>query len=254
MTNDPLTRPSRLLWRAEGARALIELAQFWAAFPLLAHALPRGDGHTVLTIPGFVADDSSMRPLRTLLSRRGYWAQPWSLGRNLGPTRQVLDGMSKRLTELYAGSGRPVSLIGQSLGGVYARDLARRHPDMVRGVITLGSPFRLDRREHNSHRTNTGDLFAATRGSHSPEFAQRAPESQLPPLPVPATAIYSRTDGVVPWRSCLEHDGPLSESLEVVSSHCGLGVHLGAVAIILDRVAQPEGRWQPFHRLTTRAA
>ena len=149
----------------------------------------------MLTFPGFVADDSSMRPLRTLLSRRGYWAQPWSLGRNLGPTRQVLDGMSKRLTELYAGSGRPVSLIGQSLGGVYARDLARRHPDMVRGVITLGSPFRLDRREHNSHRTNTGDLFAATRLAQPGVRAARPGE---PAAPAPGASDRD----LLPHRRC----------------------------------------------------
>ncbi|MDN5857173.1 MAG: alpha/beta hydrolase [Pseudonocardia sp.] len=247
MTDEQFVRPSRLLWHAEGPRALGELAQFWAAFPLLALGR-RGDGHAVLTVPGFVADDASLRPLRTLLSVLGYEPMPWALGRNLGPSRRVLDGMSARLAQAFHESGRPVSIVGQSLGGIYARGLARKHPEMVRGVITLGSPFRLDPSADNRDRTNTGDLYAATSVWHDRDALRRAALSAGAPLTVPATAIYTRTDGVVPWRSCLEPDGPFSESVEVIGSHAGLGHHVRAVSVMLDRLAQPEGGWQPYQR------
>ncbi len=246
-SNEDFERPSRLLWRAEAPRALAELAQFWAAYPVLALGA-RGDGHTVLTLPGFVADDASMRPLRTLLRARGYHPKPWTLGRNMGPSQRVLDGLSRRLTTVHRESGRRVSLIGWSLGGIYARDLARRHPDLVRLVVTLGSPFRLDPRGDNRHSTRTGELFAATRPSHGAEFTTRPPEAEQPPLPVPATAVYSRTDGVVPWRSCLERGGPTRENVEVIGSHCGLGHNVCAVTVILDRLALPEDGWRPWRR------
>jgi pimeloyl-ACP methyl ester carboxylesterase len=142
-----------------------ELAQFGAAFPLLALGR-RGDGHAVLTIPGFLADDASMWPLRRLLELRGYRAEGWGLGRNLGPTQAVLDGMSALLEGLHLQSGRRVSVIGSSLGSVYSRELARRHPDLVRLVVTLGSPFQLDGREDNRRRAYTADMYQAMAGTH----------------------------------------------------------------------------------------
>lgn len=245
---DPFPRPSRQLWRLEGARALVELGQFWASYPQLA-AGPRGDGHSVLVLPGFTASDRSTAPLRTLLTARGYRAAPWQLGGNIGPSPRILDGMSSRLRELHAASGRKVTLVGWSLGGVLARDLARRFPERVRLVISLGSPFLLDAHRGQHARTYPGRLYDTLRPLHDAGFVDTRPAGvRQPPLPVPTTAIYTRTDGVVPWRACLEPNGPTSESVEVSGSHCGLGHNPAAVAVILDRLALPEGSWRPYAR------
>jgi pimeloyl-ACP methyl ester carboxylesterase len=245
-SDEPFGLPSRQLLRREGARAMLELGQFWAAFPRLAMG-PRGDGHTVLVVPGFTANDTSTVPLRTLLTTRGYRAEPWQLGGNIGPSRRILDGMTERLRELSTSSGRKVSLVGWSLGGILARDLARRFPNLVRQVISLGSPFLLDGRRGQPRHTHPERLYQALRPLHSADFVRaRAAGTTQQPLPVPATAIYTRTDGVVPWQACLEPDSPTSESVAVSGSHCGLGHNPAAAAIILDRLALPEGTWRRY--------
>ncbi len=133
--------PSPIL-RLMESRALFEFGAIAAASPLL-RVIGRGDNHPVLILPGFLAGDSSTAPLRSILQSQGYWVHGWRLGRNLGPTQDVVDGLIDRLQDLHDRHQRPVSLIGWSLGGIYARRLARKWPDMVRQVITLGSPFRI---------------------------------------------------------------------------------------------------------------
>src|SRR5215472_11827188 len=115
----------------------------FAAMPLAAWLMsaPRGDGHGVLVLPGLLASDVSTALLRRFVRRLGYDVRGWSLGRNRGPTDEVLDELPRRLSALAERTGQPVSLIGWSLGGIYARELARRYPAQVRQVITLGSPF-----------------------------------------------------------------------------------------------------------------
>lgn len=233
-------RPPRALYHAEPPRSLVELAQFWAMFPTLA-AGPRGEGQPVLVLPGFLAADGSTTPLRALLQARGYRAGAWGLGRNIGPTDHVLDGLSDRLVRLYEAYGR-VSVVGWSLGGIYARGLAHRHPSLVRQVVTLGSPFRVVGMD-NTMLTHAGPAYDALSPRHSPRVWLSDELNHAPP-PVPSTAIFSRTDGVVPWRACLEFEGPRAESVEVPSSHCGLGHNVVAVAVVLDRLSQPDGEWR----------
>ena len=146
---------------------------------------------------------------------------------------------------MYAATDRPVSVVGWSLGGFYARWLAREDPDLVRQVITLGTPFRLTSNDEPGI-TSVGRLYHAMRPMHTADFASLPRERHAEPLPLPATAIYSRQDGIVPWRACLELPGPLSESVEVPASHCGLGFHPHTIAVVLDRLSQPLGRWQPY--------
>jgi pimeloyl-ACP methyl ester carboxylesterase len=136
---DRVGPPSRLLLALE-VRAIWELQAFFATYPLLRRA-PRGDGHPVLVLPGLAASDVSTRPLRTLLKELGYAAHGWKQGTNNGPRDGVEAGMEARLTELAQRYQRKVSLIGWSLGGIFARELARRSPELVRQVITLGSAF-----------------------------------------------------------------------------------------------------------------
>jgi pimeloyl-ACP methyl ester carboxylesterase len=218
-------------------RALLEFAAFLAAYPLLRRA-PAGDGHPVLVLPGFMASDFSTRALRRFLRARGYGAHGWNLGRNVGPTRETVDGLGRRFRELQERYGRRLSLIGWSLGGIYARELARRLPDDVRQVITLASPFR------DLEATNVPRLLRTRREPHPNEAALRA--QLAAPLTVPMTAIYSRTDGIAAWESCATPPGPRCENIEVESSHLGIGHHPVVLLTIADRLAQPEGTWTPF--------
>jgi pimeloyl-ACP methyl ester carboxylesterase len=132
-------------------------------------------------------------------------------------------------------------LIGWSLGGIYARELARRFPELVRQVITLASPFR------DISATNVPAFLRAMARDGARQLGSAELRSMLAaPLPVPSTAIYSRSDGIVAWQSCREVDGPQSESIEVEASHLGIGHHPVVLLTIADRLAQPEGEWRPF--------
>jgi pimeloyl-ACP methyl ester carboxylesterase len=238
-SSDPSAPPSRALLLLE-MRALAELAAFYSMIPLLRLA-PAGDGHPVLVLPGLAASDVSTRPLRAFLRDRGYRAHGWKLGRNLGPRPGVEAGMQARLAGLHERYGRKVSVIGWSLGGVYARELARRAPAQVRSVITLGSPFAGEPRA-----SNAWQLYEFASGRSADDWPHRARMKEPPP--VPATAIYSRSDGIVAWRGCMEREGPASENIEVQGSHSGLGHNPAVLFAIADRLAQPEGQWQRFDR------
>jgi pimeloyl-ACP methyl ester carboxylesterase len=233
-----IPRPNPRLLALEG-RALLELAALLPAYPFLRRA-PTGDGHPVLVLPGLMASDFSTRALRRFLRDKGYRAHGWKLGRNLGPSEALIAGMVGRLQEIQRGYGR-VSLIGWSLGGIYARELARAMPELVRQVITLASPFR-DLDAVNVPR------FVRRRSERRSAMRNDAPvRARLrEPLSVPTTAIVSRTDAIASWQSCCSDPGPLSENLEVASSHLGIGHHPVVLLTIADRLAQKEGEWKPF--------
>jgi pimeloyl-ACP methyl ester carboxylesterase len=203
MTSEAIAPPRRGLLFLEG-RVLFELAATLSAYPFLRRA-PRGDGHG------------------------------WKLARNLGPSPALAVQMVERFQEIRARYGRRVTLVGWSLGGIYAREIARRFADDVRQVITLASPFR--------------DVEATNVPRFLLEVARRRPLPDEPdyrrvlhaPLPMPTTAIYGRSDGITAWQSCRLDEGPLSQNIEVVSSHLGIGHHPVALLTIADRLAQPEG-------------
>jgi pimeloyl-ACP methyl ester carboxylesterase len=133
-----------------------------------------------------------------------------------------------------------VSLVGWSLGGLYARELARAHPERVRLVITLATPFR------DISATHAARLISLRPGGRPLREAHALRQALRQPLPVPSTSIYSRTDGIVAWQSCLEEPGPDRESVEVACSHTGMGFHPDALAVVADRLAQGEQEWRPF--------
>ncbi|WP_291845653.1 alpha/beta hydrolase [Bradyrhizobium sp.] len=236
-----LSPPSKTLMLMEG-RAVSELGAFLGALPLLSLA-PRGDGHPVLVLPGLVASDASTRPLRSFLRGRGYEVSGWLQGRNLGLREGVQDGMVDLVRELSDTHGRKISLIGWSLGGLYARQLAKMLPDRVRGVITLGSPFAAGPKA-----TNAWQVYEMVSGRRADEEDTRFGGALAGTPPVPTTAIFSRTDGICAWQGCREQATATSESIEVESSHCGMAHHPAAVYAVADRLAQPEGQWKPFDR------
>jgi len=240
-TAHTLRPPSRTLMLLEG-RAIHELGAFLGALPLLSLA-PRGDGHPVLVLPGLVASDRSTRPLRSFLKSRGYSVSGWRQGRNLGPREGVQHAMVDLVNELSDTHGRKVSLIGWSLGGVYARQLAKMMPDRVRSVITLGSPF-----AGNPKATNAWRVYEMASGRRADEEDVRFGGSLAGTPPVPTTAVFSRSDGICAWQGCMEKPSAWSENIEVESSHCGMGHHPAVVYAVADRLAQPEGKWAPFDR------
>ena len=236
-----LRPPSRTLMFLEG-RAISELGAFLGALPLLSLA-PKGDGHPVLVLPGLVASDTSTRPLRSFLQSRGYAVSGWRQGRNLGLREGVQDSMLDLLCDLNDTHGRKVSLVGWSLGGIYARQLAKMLPDRVRSVITLGSPFAASPKATNAWR-----VYEMASGQRADDTDHRFGGSLAATPPVPTTAIFSRTDGVCAWQGCMEKASATSESIEVESSHCGMGHHPAVVYAVAERLAQPEGQWAPFDR------
>lgn len=233
--------PSTFRLLLEG-RATGELLTTLALRPLLRR-LDKGDGHPVLLLPGFLASDFSTRPLRRFLRDLDYWAHRWNLGRNLGSSEELEAAMHDRLEQVYRRHGRRVSLIGWSLGGVYARVLANRYPERVRCVIMLGSPFARNARANQAWR-----LYEWLTDQRIEEIpAERMAEVRRTP-PVPTTSIFSRSDGIAAWETSLQPEGPLAESIEVTGSHLGLGFNPLVLYAVADRLAEPEGGWRPFFR------
>jgi pimeloyl-ACP methyl ester carboxylesterase len=230
-----------LSFSLELPRSVAEGALFASSHAILRR-LSSGDGHPVLVLPGFMADDRSTAALRFHLRRLGYVTHGWRLGRNIGPTKAALDGMTNLVDDLVDRNGRKVSIVGWSLGGVYARELARRQPALVRTVITLGSPFRLT----DARQTRTARMYGRYQPWHLPDYQ---PPTYVPPdgpLAMPSTAVYTRTDGIVAWRACVQDVGPQRENIEVFGSHCGLGHNPAVVYAVTDRLARAEGDWAPF--------
>src|SRR3954449_5671806 len=224
------------------ARSVFELNSSLLLSPLLLRA-PRGDGHPVLALPGFLASDLSMAPMRRYLKELGYDAYAWNNGRNIGGVLRMRAALRDRLAAVHAATGRKVSVVGWSLGGIYARDLALQAPDMVRSVITLGSPFADDVRATNA--TRLYETLSGETVEHNSELTRAIAGD----LPVPVTSIYSRSDGIVNWRTSLLRPSDTAENIEVrLASHIGLGVNAAALWAVADRLAQAEGEFCPFDR------
>ena len=235
-----VSSPHPLLAALEVPRALAEYASFTATSRLLS-AGRSGHGRPVLVLPGLLADDRSTRPLRRLLNTAGYAAYGWKLGTNVGPTRRITSGIDAVLDDITGVHSEPVSVIGWSLGGMLGHDLAGRHPGVVDRLITLASPLYIVDRSQ-SRASLFYDEYAPA------DLAENAMDTWWVPsvLSVPATSIFSKTDGVVRWETCVHPSGPLTENIEVYGSHCGLGFHPAAAYAILDRLAVPTDPWPKF--------
>jgi len=227
----------------------LELRAFWEfgallpAWPVLNKA-PKGDGHAVMVFPGLSANDVSTVPLRYYLQSLNYKPWGWKQGFNFGPRAGVIDEAKSNLERTFASTGRKVSLIGWSLGGVYARELAKDMPHMVRSVITLGTPF-----AGSYKATNAWRVYQLASGRN----IERESENYNLPVapPVPTSSIYTKTDGVVAWQASIQAPSETNlhtENIEVIASHIGLGLNPSAWWAVADRLAQTEGSWQPFAR------
>jgi len=230
-------------------RVLIEMTSLTYSWPLLAGS-PRGDGHTVMVLPGFTAGDQSTLVLRRLLDRLGYRALPWELGQNTG-SFELQARLRERFDQVLQRHPGPISLVGQSLGGVYARILAHERPERVRCVITLGSPFAST--SPDTVNSLVSRLFENVSGMNRDEMRDQMHGFPASAPPVPSTAIYSKTDGVVHWSTCLEYAGDRTENVEVVGSHSGMAFNPLVLHVIADRLSQHPSSWAPFRRAGCRA-
>ncbi|WP_380878415.1 alpha/beta hydrolase [Sphingomonas sp. DBB INV C78] len=235
--------PSKLLTLAEPWRAGMEALGLLALAPLLALS-PRGDGHVVLVLPGFATNDHATTLLRLFLAQQGYDARSWDLGWNLDHRTVGQEGelITARVEALRRESKRAVSLVGWSLGGVIAREAARRVPELVRTVVSLASPFSGDPSANairGLYEALSGNIIA------SPQTRARYANGGAA-LPVPSTAVFSQSDGIAAWRNCVGTEDAINENVEVHSSHFGMVVNPAVLHVIADRLAQPEGAWRRF--------
>lgn len=234
--------PSIALALTEAHRAFAEIVSLNLTRRRLERSAPRGDGHGVMVLPGFLAGDGYNRALRRFLARLGYGVHGWGLGQNLGPRDGVLEGLELRLAQLTARYDGPISLVGHSLGGIFARELARKYPEKVRQVISLGSPFG----EGRMTASIPSRLFVAL---NPPEELPVDEDLLSAPPPVPTTAIYSKGDGIVNWQTTWQPKGhEQTESIRVRGSHCGMTLNPSIWYLVAERLAVPDGKWRPFNR------
>ncbi len=230
-------------------RAFVEAALLPMTLPLLMQA-PQGDGHPVLLLPGFMADEKSLFVLKAFLQRKGYDVHTWGLGRNLGFRSKHASALPQKIRYLHHVTGRKVSLVGWSLGGVFSLYGAENSLECVRSVITLGSPVSMDAQGSQSPAAVKAlyRLVSHRQGSNAHAMAPRAKGlREHRRLAIPTSCLYSLGDGVVPpQEATIDGDPTLHENIRVPGSHLGLGFNGVVLAVVADRLAQAEGQWTPF--------
>ncbi|MCY1672758.1 alpha/beta hydrolase [Novosphingobium sp. SL115] len=242
-TTAEIRRPQMGWTMLETPRFLTEAAMLALAWPMLGKA-PRGDGHPVMVLPGFATNDGMTVLLRSFLAKLGYQVFPWDLGWNLDQHSAGENGehLAARIDAIAAQTHQKVSLVGWSLGGVIAREAARRDHGGLRQIVTLGSPF-----TGNPRATSLTSLYEMLTGNvvTSDETAARYAGGHHP-LPVPSTAIFSRSDGITAWENCVSATDPHTENIEVHCSHFGFVANPGVFWAVADRLALPDGQWRKF--------
>jgi pimeloyl-ACP methyl ester carboxylesterase len=207
----------------------LEVARLVAATPMLGRA-PRGDGAPVVLVPGWKAPPASMGPLRSFLCFLGHDARAWELGVNEGRPERDAPRLAEQVERLASAAGRPVSLIGWSLGGTVARETARQVPAAIAQVVTYGTPV------------VGGPTHTIGARSYGPEESARISAlveelDAASPISVPITAIYTRRDGIVSWRACIDRTSPEVRHVEVSSTHISMGFDPDVWRVIAHRLA-----------------
>jgi pimeloyl-ACP methyl ester carboxylesterase len=221
--------PSRLLLGE--VRGAFEPARLLLRAPLLA-TLPRGNGAAVMLLPGYGASESSTAMLQAFLRLLGYSSHHWGLGRNTGNAARLLPRVYDRVREIAPKPHERVHLVGWSLGGYIARELAREYPSRIRSVITLGSPV-----IGGPKYTTVAARYR--RAGHDLDAIEKLIDARYDrPLSTPVTAIFSRSDGIVAWEACIDRRSSCVEHVEVKTTHIGLGFCPEVYRIIADRLAR----------------
>ncbi len=222
-----------------------EASLFWLG--ALSYPWPRveaADSKTIMFIPGFMAGDVTLAPMASFcrwLGHRAVFAGIWS---NSQCPRESVEHLSSRLARTVERWDSPIVLVGHSLGGIYARELAHRNPQMVERVITLGSPIR-GPRDSSSHAVSmVARSMARIRGKAEGCLSEACScglrMSEISPKEVPTTVVYSRTDGVVHWQSCVDNsESSMVENVEVLGSHVGMAFSADVYRVIAARLALP---------------
>lgn len=234
-------KPSLILGLTEGIRALVDFGWYFP-YRFFVNREEEGDNHPVLILPGFMATDFSTVPLRSFVYKLGYKVYGWGEGRNYAHT-VYLDLLNQKISRIFKKHNQAITIIGWSLGGIYARQLAKTHPHMVRQVITMGSPFK-----GVTIANNATWMYDLLRKSNIIEkkLDEKILEDIPNPAPVPTTAIYTKEDGVVPWELCLEDEDEWHQNIQVRGSHLGLGVNPLVLQIIADRLQLDKSNWTYF--------
>ncbi len=193
---------------------------------------PRGNGQMIIVVPGFATDDSSTFILRKYLNAVGYKAVGWGLGKNNGDVERILIDFKQAVQNETKRTNSPLILVGWSLGGYIAREIAREIPGMVSKVISFGSPV-----------IGGPKYTAAARqfkkmGVDLDELEKEIQAREAIPIEVPVTAIYSRSDGIVAWQACIDYNNPRVVHHEVNSTHIGLGFSPDVFKIIASSLAK----------------
>ncbi len=236
-----IKKPSKFWLYTDGLRAFLEFISS-IFFRLFYKYKKKGDGHPVLVIPGFMGSGLSTSILRKFINKHGYHAYDWGLDRNLA-NFEDLEFLSLKIEDLYKKHHKKVSLIGWSLGGVYARQLAKGNPEMVRQVITMGSPF-----NGATEPNNARWLYEWIKRREGTDEITDDVLADLPnPAPVPTTAIYSKQDGIIPWQVCMENvEDETHQNIRISGSHLGFGWNPSAMKIIVDRLQYDAGNWRHY--------
>jgi triacylglycerol lipase len=219
------------LWRE--TRMGLEAARLLRSDVWRGAGVKPGDGRPVLLIPGFLAGDGTLATMARWLRANGYWTRRAGIRANVGCSQDACERIEERLEELAERTGQPVAIIGQSRGGVLARVVATRRPDLVSGIVTLGAPTVAMLRVHPLVLLQVGLVGALGTGGVPGLFRMsclrgaccepfRADLAARFPAAVRYVCVYSRTDGIVDWRACL--DGAADELVEIRASHCGMAL------------------------------
>jgi len=239
--NNNIKAPSKIDTAMDALRAVKDVFSVVSERDIL-EKMPKGDGHTVLVLPGFMTGDTATAYLRRKLRQFGYNSQPWNLGINLGPgSGKNLDlRLDAKIKELYLTSGHRISIVGWSLGGVLARELARRFPLMIRQVISLASPI-----SGSMESTSLWDVYLKYFGKNlCVEDLERRAERMRQSIPnVPFTSIYTEQDGVIAWQIARVEETELSQNIVVGGSHFGILFNPRALFVICDRLSLADDCW-----------